>query len=62
MEKQNNHSNNTCPIGMDSIKKIALTKKEKRAIFLNLINEIHKPKFRVDLSKVELIEEEEIGA
>jgi hypothetical protein len=62
MEKPNKHSKNTCPVDMDTIKKIHLTKREKRMIFLNLVEVMYKPKFKVDLSQVELIEEEEVGA
>ena len=56
MEKQDKH-NNICPAEMDSLKKIGLTKKEKRTIFLNLLKKRLKPRFVVDLSQVEILEE-----
>ena len=40
-----------CPPGIDSVKKIGLTQKEKRAIFFSLKKEIKKSKLHGDLAE-----------
>ena len=39
------------PVGIDSVKKIGLTQKEKRAIFFSLKKEIKKSKLHGDLAE-----------
>jgi hypothetical protein len=46
MEKDIHRSENTCPVGMDSIRKIGLTPKEKRTIFRSILNLTSKENFK----------------